>query len=87
MSLRLRIALVRWVDSATSKRDVWRDVREAAKFSGECIENVGFLVRNDKKWVVLVGGHSEGEDVCCVFAIPKGCVVSIRYLSAGRRGK
>lgn len=79
-----RMVSVRWTDSFSANHG-WSDTQELAKEVGEQkfeIESIGFLLRRDKKHIVLMQSlrTPHGDQCADTIAIPVGCILSVRRL-------
>jgi len=71
----LKIVLVKWEDSASASG--WTDEDDLAP--AEC-ETVGYLLKKNKDRVVVVQSTSDIAHYDNRFAIPRGCIKSIKEL-------
>jgi len=72
MKSKVRLVIVLWEDSAGS-RPYWEQAVCTATVS-----SVGHLVRRNKKELVLAQSKAKDGDWGGLFAIPAGCVKSVR---------
>lgn len=79
------IVHVVWHDAFS--KDSWKSIPELRELpSGHAtIDTVGFLVRKDKKLVVIANSisredHEYEDEACCSLCIPRGMVVSMKVL-------
>ena len=72
----MKLVLIEWVDSTSMGG--WTDNDDMDLC--EC-ETVGFLLKEDKKKVIVAQSISDGATrYCDRFGIPRGCIKSIRKL-------
>ena len=77
MSQKLPLVKVYWKDTCTDDR--WMDFKDAAREKSIACCNVGWLLRKDKKEIVLTSmRHSKRSGF--YVPIPRGCVTAIRKL-------
>jgi hypothetical protein len=76
----LALVLVEWRDS-TSPPQPWRASLDETEVC--TIRTSGFLVRYDEDEVVLVQGLTPSGSFHNSFAIPRGCVDSVRVIKEG----
>ena len=73
--------LIKWEDSGAIDGLVWQFKDDWECNIHEC-QSIGFLVSKDKRSVVLA--QSENKDQYGrLFAIPTGCIISIKTLKEG----
>jgi len=71
----MKIVVVEWADSTTSTG--WENDPDLEL----CIcETVGYLAKKTREKVVLIQSISDGNNVDNKFAIPRGCIKSIKEL-------
>ena len=80
MNPRKKLYYIKWIDSMSPTESGWMGDDEIDECMGVdlYIEDVGFLYKEDKKYLTIVGGQSLNEDVgnIChrVVKIPKVCI-------------
>ena len=75
-----KIIEIEWVDA--HRKDGWwsdKEIDEWNEREGH-VKQVGFLLKDDKKWVIIAGGIGEDNTNLCVHKIPKGMIIRRRYL-------
>lgn len=71
--------MVEWVDACTHHN--WTDNDKAIQEDGTTpVSNVGWLLKRDKKQVILAGGISDDDGSIDRISIPRGCVKKIHIL-------
>ena len=75
----MKLVLVEWLDIIGE--DSWQSLQKARAVSPMRFRSVGWLLRDDKKAVVIAACHSLKDDTTgSVTSIPRGCVVSVKPL-------
>jgi hypothetical protein len=76
-----QIVLVEW-DDITSHDGAWLDLKEAEEYSPTPMKTMGFLLKDEPDYVIVVSTASEILDVVgSTNAIPRGCIKKITKLS------
>ena len=75
-----KIVELHWVDA--HRKDGWRSDKEIEEWNeGDgYVRQVGFLLKEDKKWIIIAGGLGEDKTNLCVHRIPKGMIIKRRNL-------
>ena len=75
----MKLVLVEWLDIIG--KDSWQSLDKARATSPERFRSVGWLLRRDKKAVVIAACHSMKDDTTgSVTSIPSGCVCSVKTI-------
>lgn len=75
-----RVALVSWVDSSTINKGAWTYPEQIhPQPLCECV-SVGWIIKQDKKCIVLAACETTDGPLGRIVAIPRQCVNSIKYL-------
>ena len=77
-----RLVRVDWDDACSN--DGWRPTDTLDKAERLKIQSVGFVIRSNKKEMVLAQSLSEIDNVSCTMAIPKGCIRKVRILRSNK---
>lgn len=72
-----RLVRVDWEDA--SSEQVWRS-NKLFRVERLQVQSVGFVIRSDKKEMVLAQSLSEVDNMAGTIAIPKGCIRKVRLL-------
>lgn len=75
-----KAVLVDWVDSCSFAQHRWRAVEEARQIEPSKIQSVGWLLREEKDFVVLTGSLDNDGNTSGTHTIPRGCVTRMRRL-------
>lgn len=83
---------VKWIDAATAGGHEWRTSKDMNELKAPIIEFVGFIHREEKEYIVFVGckdydPKEEDKSYWGELAIPRGCILEMRELRAGRKKK
>ena len=81
MSRAMRVVQVDWVDA--SSQDRWRGKDKLYESELLEVRSIGFVIRSNRKEVVLAQSRSELDNVCNTIAIPRYSIRKIRPM--GRR--
>jgi len=74
------LVIVDWLD-ITSHDGAWLDIEEAKKYVPSRMRTVGFLLKEEPDYIVVVSTVSDDLDtVGSANAIPRGCLISISPL-------
>lgn len=76
---RARPVLVTWRD-ATQFAEGWVPVAETKKYEPSLVRTVGFIVRRDRRYLVLAQSVANDGDVIGVFMIPRGFIERVTHL-------
>ena len=73
-----KLVRVDWDDACSN--EPWR--KAECLYRAEClqIQSVGFVLRSDKKEMVIAQSLSETANVANTIAIPRGCIRKVRLL-------
>lgn len=71
---------VEWLD-ITSHDGAWLDMKEAEEYAPTPMKTVGFLLKEDPEYIVVVSTIADSLDsVGSTNAIPRGCIQSVTKL-------
>jgi len=76
------VVLVKWWDSCGPHRK-WQTREYAEEYEAAPCLSLGFFVKKDRK-VLVIASDVAPEELGNVFAIPAGCIKSIRVLSRAK---
>lgn len=80
------LTVVEWIDSCSIRGGHWHPHEDAQQLSVDEIKSVGWILKEDKKAIVLVphaAAHSVGGEIC----IPKVAITRRWTLAKPRRRK
>ncbi len=64
---------------------IWEDIVQDASWNTDCdcltVTSVGYLKENSDRYLKIGGSLTETGEVAGILAIPKGCVMKIKFLS------
>lgn len=83
MNYQYPLVEITWDDASSDAG--WQEAREV-KFEPQVVISVGFLISENKKYVII--GHTySGEDFVGWMQIPKGMIISKKVLKRAKRGR
>jgi len=73
-----RLVRIDWEDASSDQ--IWRSVNKLFRAERLQVQSVGFVIRSDKKEMVLAQSLSEVDNMAGTIAIPRGCIRKVRLL-------
>lgn len=63
----------------------WEDIAQDASWATNCdcvtVVSVGYLLEDSEKYLKIGGSITEDGEIAGITAMPKGCVIKIKFLS------
>lgn len=64
---------------------VWEDIAQDASWATDTdcvtVTSVGYLAEDSEKYLKIGGSITEDGDIAGILAMPKGCVILVKFLS------
>lgn len=73
--------LVTWLD-IVSHDGAWMDISEAKEYKPAPIQTVGWIIKEEEEYIVIVSSKDGEELVGSVNAIPRSAIISITCVSS-----
>ena len=76
-----QIKFIRWLDSCNCRTPNWKNKKDVADLDPVEMHTVGFVVKETKKYITVVGTRGQADHYIGEMCIPKGTIIETQDIT------